>query len=68
MDEFKQGFEEFMKDQNTSVDLLMSQNSGFYIDPGVQTAWIGYQVLQSGLLACADDSGVDEEHDDESDG
>jgi len=69
MDEFKQGFEEFMKEQNTSVDLNISLSNGFYIDPGVQTAWIGYQVLHSGLSACADDSGVNiEEHNDDSDG
>ena len=69
MDDFKQGFEDFMKDQNPKVDLVMSQNSSLYINPGVQTAWIGYQVLNSGLFACADDSGVKiEEHNDDSDG
>ena len=68
MDEFKQGFEDFIKEQNTGADLTISQSSGLYIEPGVQTAWIGYQVLHSGLFACADDSGVDEEHNDDSDG
>jgi len=68
MDDFKQGFEDFMKDQNPKVDLVMSQNSSLYINPGVQTAWIGYQVLHSGLFACADDNGATEERNDESEG
>jgi len=49
MDELQQGFEDFMRSNVPSVDIRKHTNDDMYVDPGVQTAWVGYQVLQAGL-------------------
>jgi hypothetical protein len=49
MDELQQSFEDFIRPNVADVDMSKHANGEVYVDPGVQTAWVGYQVLQTGL-------------------
>jgi hypothetical protein len=51
MDEVQQGFEDFICSNVAGVDLSKHADADgeVYCDAGVQTAWVGYQVLQTGL-------------------